>query len=106
VNEGSASASEIVAGALQDYARGKLVGAKTFGKGSVQLPQTLSDGSIMKVTVAHWFTPENRGIDGTGLEPDVIVELTEEQRTAGEDPQLDKAIELLNGTRMNADKRG
>ena len=106
VNEGSASASEIVAGALQDYGRGQLVGAKTFGKGSVQLPQTLSDGSIMKVTVAHWFTPENRGIDGTGLDPDVVVELTDEQRTAGEDPQLDKAIELLNGTRMDADERG
>jgi carboxyl-terminal processing protease len=97
VNEASASASEIVAGAIQDTGRGKLVGAKTFGKGSVQLPQTLSDGSIMRVTIAHWFTPKDRGIDGTGLDPDVAVEMTQEQRDAGKDPQLDKAIELLGG---------
>ena len=97
VNAGSASASEIVAGAVQDHERGQLVGVTTFGKGSVQLPQTLSDGSILRVTIARWFTPDDRTIDGTGLEPDVVVEISDEQREAGADPQLDKAIELLGG---------
>jgi carboxyl-terminal processing protease len=97
VNEASASASEIVAGAIQDNDRGEVVGAKTYGKGSVQLPQTLSDGSIMRVTIARWFTPGDRTIDGTGLDPDMVVEITDEQREQGADPQLDKAIELLGG---------
>jgi carboxyl-terminal processing protease len=97
VNEASASASEIVAGAVQDNKRGTLVGAKTFGKGSVQLPQPLSDSSILRVTVARWFTPADRSIDKTGLDPDVEIAITDEQRKAGEDPQLDKAIELLGG---------
>jgi carboxyl-terminal processing protease len=97
VNEGSASASEIVAGALQDKDRGQLVGATTYGKGSVQLPQTLSDGSILRVTIARWFTPDDRTIDGAGLAPDVAVELTDEDRQAQRDPQLNKAIELLGG---------
>lgn len=95
VNEGSASASEIVAGALQDTGRAKLLGVTTFGKGSVQLPHTLSNGAIMRVTVARWFTPNDRTIEGTGLEPDVVVELTEEDRTTGADPQLATAVELL-----------
>lgn len=97
VNENSASASEIVAGAVQDNERGVLVGAKTFGKGSVQLPQTLSDGSILRVTIARWFTPDDRTIDKEGLDPDHVVEVTDDQREAGEDPQLNKAIELLGG---------
>lgn len=95
VNEGSASASEIVAGALQDAGRAVLIGTTTFGKGSVQLPHTLSDGSLMRVTIARWFTPADRSIDGTGLEPDIAVEVTPEQDEADEDPQLDRAIELL-----------
>lgn len=95
VNGGSASASEIVAGALQDAGRATLVGETTFGKGSVQIPHSLSDGSIMRVTVARWFTPANRSIDGVGLAPDEVVEISEEQRAAGEDPQLDRAVELL-----------
>ncbi|MFN3334226.1 MAG: S41 family peptidase, partial [Caldilinea sp.] len=97
VNEGSASASEIVAGAIQAQQRGRIVGATTFGKGSVQLPQTLSDGSILRVTIARWFTPDDRTIDGEGLAPDVIVELTDEDRQAQRDPQLDEAIKLLGG---------
>jgi len=97
VNEGSASASEIVAGAIQAQQRGQIVGATTFGKGSVQLPQTLSDGSILRVTIARWFTPDDRTIDGEGLAPDVIVELTDEDRQSQRDPQLDEAIELLGG---------
>lgn len=95
INAGSASASEIVAGAIQDRGRGMLVGEKTFGKGSVQLSHQLSDGSELRVTVAHWFTPNDRAIHGTGLEPDVPVEITSEELAAGRDPQLDRAVELL-----------
>lgn len=95
VNEGSASASEIVAGALQDAGRAVLIGTTTFGKGSVQLPHTLSDGSLMRVTIARWYTPADRSIDSTGLDPDIVVEISDEQIEADEDPQLDRAIELL-----------
>ncbi len=95
VNEGSASASEIVAGALQDNARGKLVGTVTYGKGSVQLPHTLQGGGIMRVTVARWYTPNDRTIDGTGLAPDVIVEIDETAQSDDIDPQLDAALDVL-----------
>ena len=95
VNEGSASASEIVAGALQDVERARLLGVTTFGKGSVQLPHTLSDDSLLRVTIALWYTPSDRSIDDTGLEPDIVVERTIEQRENDEDPQLDRALELL-----------
>lgn len=95
VNEGSASASEIVAGALQDVERARLLGVTTFGKGSVQLPHTLSDDSLLRVTIALWYTPSDRSIDDTGLEPDIVVERTIEQRENEEDPQLDHALELL-----------
>jgi carboxyl-terminal processing protease len=95
VNEGSASASEIVAGALQDHGRAPLVGAVTYGKGSVQLPHSLSNGALLRVTVARWYTPNDRTIEGTGLTPDVLVELSDEQREAGDDPQLDAALDLL-----------
>jgi len=97
VNEGSASASEIVAGAIQDYGRGRLVGMTTFGKGSVQLPIELQDDQgIVRVTIARWLTPNERQIHEVGLEPDVEVELTNEDFDAGRDPQLDKAVELLS----------
>ena len=79
VNQGSASASEIVAGALQDVERAPLVGVTTYGKGSVQLPHTLSDESLLRVTIALWYTPSDRSINATGLEPDIVVERTNEQ---------------------------
>jgi len=99
VNEGSASASEIVAGALQDHQRAELIGTTTYGKGSVQLPHNLSDGSIMRVTIARWYTPLDRTIDGTGLEPDQVVTLPEDANLAeielADDPQVVAAIKLL-----------
>ena len=96
VNEGSASASEIVAGALQDYGRAKLVGVQSYGKGSVQnwVPLSNEQGAA-RVTIAKWLTPKERAIDGVGLTPDFIVEMTPEQFEAELDPQLDKAIEVL-----------
>ncbi|MBX3048958.1 MAG: S41 family peptidase [Anaerolineales bacterium] len=97
VNNGSASASEILAGALQDYGRAPLVGETTFGKGSVQTPATLSNGEgALRITIAHWLTSKDRLIHGVGLEPDYVVALTEEDFAQDLDPQLDKAIELIN----------
>ena len=95
VNGGSASASEIVAGALQDHGRAMLIGEQTFGKGSVQLVHELSNGAELRVTKARWFTPNDNAIHGEGLEPDMVVELTQEDAEAGQDPQLDRAIEFL-----------
>jgi len=97
VNAGSASASEIVAGAVQDTGRGTLIGETTFGKGSVQLVHALRDGSELRVTIARWYTPDDRLIHGQGLEPDIVVELTVEDMDAGLDPQLDRAVEYLLG---------
>ncbi len=95
INEGSASASEILAGALRDDRGIKLVGEKSFGKGSVQEKVDLEDGSSLKVTVAKWFTPKGISISQKGLEPDVKVDITEQDITGKKDPQLDKAIEIL-----------
>lgn len=96
VNGGSASASEIVAGAIQDAGAGKLIGTKTYGKGSVQIPNSMSNGSQLRVTIARWYTPLDRGIDGIGLTPDIEVDdPTLEQLEAGEDPQVARAIEYL-----------
>jgi carboxyl-terminal processing protease len=96
VNAGSASAAEIVAGAIQDYGRGMLVGETTFGKGSVQnwIPLDNEQGAV-RVTVARWYTPNGILIDEQGLTPDVEVPLTEADFDAGLDPQLEQAIELL-----------
>lgn len=95
VNGGTASASEIVAGSLQDYGRATLVGTKTFGKGSEQEVTDLSDGSSVRVTVANWYTPKQRVIQKEGLIPDVVVERPDASPGTS-DPQLDKAIEILN----------
>jgi carboxyl-terminal processing protease len=96
INEGSASASEIVAGAIQDLGRGQLVGMKSFGKGSVQVPTQLrnNEGAV-RITIARWLTPKGRTIHGTGLIPDVEVPIAEEDFANNRDPQLEKAVDLL-----------
>lgn len=93
VNEGSASASEILAGALKEYNRGKLVGKKTFGKGTVQQPEDFADGSGIHVTIAKWLLPSGKNIHGEGVNVDVEVESGTD---ISKDLQLDKAIEVLN----------
>lgn len=96
INEGSASASEIVAGALQDLGRAKLVGVVSYGKGSVQNWIPLSgDNGAVRITIAKWLTPNENTIHEIGLTPDYEVEMTDEDRTAELDPQLDKAVEVL-----------
>lgn len=96
INEGSASASEIVAGALQDSGRAKLLGTVSYGKGSVQNWIPLSgDNGAVRITIAKWLTPKERTIHEIGLTPDYPVELTPDDRTAGKDPQLDEAVRIL-----------
>ncbi len=94
---GTASASEIVAGALHDYGRALLVGEKTYGKGSAQEVHQLSDGSSLHVTVARWLTPHGHQIDKTGLEPDIPITPTAQDRSDGRDPQLAAAEAWLSG---------
>lgn len=95
VNGGSASASEIVAGALRDYNKATLVGEQTYGKGSVQTIRDLSDGSSIKITIATWMTPEGDFINEKGLAPQVEVKLTATDVEKGKDPQLQKAVDLI-----------
>lgn len=95
VNEGSASASEILAGALREQDAAKLIGTKTFGKGSVQELVPLTSDTSLKVTVAHWLTPKGHNLSKDGLEPDYKVDLSEEDAKAGRDPQMAKAVEVL-----------
>jgi carboxyl-terminal processing protease len=95
INQGSASGSEIVAGALQDHKKATLVGMTSFGKGSVQDYEELRDGSAVKITIAEWLTPNKRAINEIGVKPDVEVDLTEEDFNASKDPQMEKALEIL-----------
>jgi len=93
INGGSASASEILAGALQDYSIAKLIGEKSFGKGSVQELIDLRGGTAVKVTVAKWVTPGGKNLNKEGLHPDIEVKMTENDYKENKDPQLEKAIE-------------
>lgn len=97
VNKGTASASEITAGAIQDYGRGTIVGEVTYGKGSVQswIPLANNEGAI-RITIARWITPKERQINGKGLTPDQVVPLTDADIKANQDTQLSKAVEILN----------
>lgn len=95
VNEGSASASEILAGALQEYNKAILIGEKTFGKGSVQELVPVTSNTSLKITVAHWFTPLGKSISNGGLTPDIQVDLTPENTKNGADPVMDAAVKYL-----------
>jgi len=95
VNNGTASAAEILAGALKDYKRAVLIGEPTYGKGSVQSVRPLSDGSALHITVATWLTPKHTEIEGAGLQPDIAVPLTDDDISKSVDPQLNRAIDYL-----------
>ena len=96
IDSGSASASEILAGAMQDYKIAKLVGEQSYGKGSVQEVVNLTPDTILKITVAKWLTPNGTSISLKGLTPDYVVPLTQKDVDAKKDPQMDKAVELLS----------
>ena len=95
INQGTASGSEILAAALRDNRNIKIIGETSFGKGSVQELVRLKEGASLKITVANWLTPDGKFITNQGLEPDIIVEITEQDFEQGRDPQLDKAIEII-----------
>ena len=97
VNEGSASGSEVLAGALQDQGRAPIIGTQTFGKGVVNTPVEFSDGSGLIITTARWFTPKGRTIGEVGITPDIEVPRTVDQIAEGLDPQLDAALDVLEG---------
>jgi len=99
IDQGSASGSEILAGALRDNRGIILIGEKSFGKGSVQELKELKEGSSLKITIAKWLTPKGELITELGLEPDIKIEMTEKDYEEGKDPQLEKAIEIIKGMR-------
>lgn len=95
INQGSASGAEIVAGALKDNQRAKIVGEPSFGKGSVQSLEILKNFSSIKITIAKWYTPNKEPINNIGIKPDYIIEMTEKDYLEEKDPQLEKALELI-----------
>lgn len=95
VDGGTASSSEILAASLRDHGAAQLIGEKTFGKGSVQQVIEINGGALLKVTIARWYTPKDKNINGKGLEPDFVVTLADEDYNAGRDPQLSSALERL-----------
>jgi carboxyl-terminal processing protease len=106
VNDNTASASEMVSGSLQAHRRAKLVGDKTFGKGSIQLDYPLTNGGDLHITIQHWFLPDGRSVDKTGLTPDLQVSMSATDamfdvsvpsRGHASDPQLNRALALLGG---------
>lgn len=99
INQGSASASEILAGALRDNRNVQLIGEKSFGKGSVQELAELRGGSFLKITIAKWLTPNGNSISDVGLEPDIKIDITDQDIELGNDPQLDKALEIIKDLR-------
>ena len=99
INQGSASAAEILASALRDNREVKIIGETSFGKGSVQELESLRGGSSLKITVADWLTPKGARITNVGLEPDIKVEMTEKDYSEEKDPQLEKALEIIKGIR-------
>ncbi len=96
INHGTASGAEIIAGAFQDYKKAILIGEKTFGKGSIQELIPLPDGSAIKLTTAYWYTPNGKKINNEGITPDIEIKLTDEDYNQNRDPQLEKALEILN----------
>ncbi len=96
INSGTASASEILVGALKDYEKATVVGTTSFGKGVMQTLLEVDGSALLKVTSAHWYTPKDNSINGTGIEPDIEIERTYDQINKGIDPQLDKALELMS----------
>lgn len=99
INDGSASASEIVTAAIKDYSRAEIIGTKTYGKGSVQNVHTLNDKSELRVTVAHFFSPKGNEIDDVGITPNMIVQITQDDIAAKKDPQLDAAVRYLQNAK-------
>jgi carboxyl-terminal processing protease len=86
----------VVAGAVQDHGRGIIIGTKTLGKGSVNHLRQLSDGSAIYITIARWYTPNERQIEGQGISPDETIEITSDDVERGNDPQLERAIEYIS----------
>ena len=110
INKGSVSASEILAGALKDNRGIRLVGEKTFGKGSVQELQNMKDGSTMKITIAEWLTPKGTVINKVGIAPDYEIKPAEKKEEKDKDafvpdPQLDKAMDLIREEIIEIDKK-
>jgi carboxyl-terminal processing protease len=97
INRGSASASEILAGALQEHGVATLIGERSYGKGSVQELIPITSDTSLKVTIARWLTPKGNTISETGITPDIEVKITKEDLEKQRDPQFDKAVEILNG---------